>query len=47
MLAANEPSTDRYQFALTTLRRELPRILEALDTARVRAEGLLAQTPRR
>jgi aminopeptidase YwaD len=47
MLAANDPSTDRYQFALTTLRRELPRILEALDTARERAEGLLAQTPMR
>jgi hypothetical protein len=47
LLAANDPSTDRYQFALTTLRRELPRILEALDTARERAEGLLAQTPGR
>ncbi len=44
MLADNDPSTDRYQFALTTLRRELPRILEALDTAHERAEGLLAQT---
>jgi len=44
MLAANDPTTDRYQFALTTLRRELPRILEALDTARERAEGLLART---
>jgi hypothetical protein len=40
MLAANDPSTDRYQFAITTLRRELPRILEAIDTARERAEGL-------
>jgi hypothetical protein len=47
MLAANDPSTDRYQFALTTLRRELPRILEAIDTARERAEGMLALTPRR
>jgi hypothetical protein len=34
MLVANDPSTDRYQFALTTLRRELPRILEAIDNAR-------------
>jgi len=41
MLAANDPSTDRYQFTLTTLRRELPRILEAIDIARERAEGML------
>jgi hypothetical protein len=41
MLTANDPSSDRYQFALTTLRRELPRILEALDLARERAEGLV------
>jgi Iap family predicted aminopeptidase len=41
MLAENHPSTDRHQFALTTLRRELPRILEALDTALERAERLL------
>jgi len=44
MLTSNDPSTDRYQFALTTLRRELPRILEALDTARERAEALRVQT---
>ena len=41
MLAENHPSTDRYRFALTTLQRELPRILEALDQARAEAEGLL------
>ena len=44
MLTSNDPATDRYQFALTTLRRELPRILEALDTARERAEALRVQT---
>jgi len=43
MLAANDPSTDRYQFALTTLRRELPRILEAIDTARERVERLAGE----
>ncbi len=43
MLAANEPSTDRYQFALTTLRRELFRILEAIDTARERVERLAGE----
>ena len=45
MLAANDPATDRYQFALTTLKRELPRILEALDTARERADRLLSRAP--
>jgi hypothetical protein len=43
MLAANDPATDRYQFARTTLLRELPRILEALDDAQHRAEALLAR----
>jgi hypothetical protein len=41
MLAENEPSTDRYRFALTTLEREYARILEALDQARAEAERLL------
>jgi hypothetical protein len=43
MLATNDPSTDRYQFALTTLLREVPRVLEALDDARARAERLLEE----
>lgn len=47
MLAANDPSTDRYQFARTTLLRELPRILEAIDDSRARAEALLEALPRR
>jgi hypothetical protein len=47
MLAANDPSTDRYQFARTTLLRELPRILEAIDDSRARAEALLETLPRR
>jgi Iap family predicted aminopeptidase len=46
MLASNAPTSDRYQFALTTLRRELPRILEALDVARERAEGLANRVDR-
>lgn len=41
MLAANDPTTDRHRFALTTLRRELPRILEAIDTAKERTEWML------
>ena len=41
MLASNDPATDRYRFALTTLLRERPRILEALDEARAMAERLL------
>jgi hypothetical protein len=41
MLAANDPSTDRYRFARTTLLREVPRILEALDDAQERADDLL------
>lgn len=41
MLAANDPATDRYHFAQTTLLREVPRILEALDDAQARAEALL------
>jgi hypothetical protein len=43
MLVANDPSTDRYRFAITTLRRELPRILEALDIATERVQGLLEE----
>lgn len=43
MLATNDPSTDRHQFARTTLLRELPRILEALDDAQARAEAVLAR----
>jgi hypothetical protein len=42
MLTSNEPSTDRYRFALTTLQRETPRILEALDQAQAEADRLLA-----
>jgi aminopeptidase YwaD len=42
MLRDNDPSTDRYQFALTTLLRERARILEAIDDARTTAERLLA-----
>jgi hypothetical protein len=42
MLAANDPETDRYRFALTTLQREGARILEALDRALAEAEQLLA-----
>lgn len=51
MLTVNDPSTDRYQFALTTLRREVARILEAIDVAQARAErwkegqGAEASTP--
>ncbi len=41
MLASNDPGTDRYRFALTTLQREGARILEALDQAHAEAEGLL------
>ena len=41
MLVANDPSTDRFHFAMTTLLRELPRILEALDDAQAEAERLL------
>ena len=44
MLAANDPSTDRYQFARTTLLREVPRILEALDDAQAAADRLLERT---
>ena len=43
MLASNDPSTDRYQFALTTLSREVPRILEALDDTQAKAERLLEE----
>jgi hypothetical protein len=42
MLAENDPSTDRYRFALTMLQRELPRVLEALDQSMAEAERLLA-----
>jgi hypothetical protein len=41
MLAANGPSTDRYQMALATLQREYARVLEALDVAQVEAERVL------
>jgi Iap family predicted aminopeptidase len=41
MLVANDPDTDRYRFALTTLQREEARVLEALDESRARAEALL------
>ncbi len=41
MLADNDPSTDRFRFALTTLQREKARILESLDRAEAEAEGLL------
>jgi len=41
MLVSNNPSTDRFQFALTTLLRERPRILEAIDDAQATAERLL------
>jgi aminopeptidase YwaD len=40
MLTANDPGTDRYRFALTTLQREYARILEALDGARAAADAL-------
>ena len=43
MLAVSDPSTDRYQFALTTLLRERARILEALDEARASADELLGR----
>ena len=41
MLVSNDPTTDRYRFALTTLQRERARILEALDQAQAEAEALL------
>ena len=41
MLTSNDPDTDRYRLALTTLQRERARILEALDEARARSEELL------
>jgi hypothetical protein len=41
MLVANDPSTDRYQFARTTLLRERARILEAIDEAQATANTLL------
>lgn len=43
MLQANDPSTDRYEFARTTLLRERARILEAMDDAQTRAVTLLKQ----
>jgi len=42
MLTTNDPSTDRYRFALTSVQREGARILEALDQAQAEAEELLA-----
>ncbi|MGW8266393.1 MAG: M28 family peptidase [Longimicrobiales bacterium] len=47
MLASNDPSTDRYQFARTTLFREVPRILEAIDDAQATSERLLEELDRR
>jgi len=41
MLADNARDTERYHFARTTLLREVPRILEAMDLARERAEEVL------
>jgi len=41
MLAANDPGSDRYRFALTTLSREEARILEAMDDAQGAADRLL------
>jgi hypothetical protein len=46
MLASNDPSTDRYQFARTTLLREVPRILEAIDDAQAASELLLERLSR-
>jgi hypothetical protein len=46
MLAVNDPSTDRFRFALSTLQRERARILEALDQARAEAERLLESLTR-
>jgi aminopeptidase YwaD len=43
MLAANDPTTDRYLFALTSVQREYARILEALDEAQAEAEALLEE----
>lgn len=45
MLAANDPTTDRYRFARTTLLRETARILEALDEAQARADAMLGRQP--
>jgi len=47
MLASNHPSTDRFHFARTTLLRELPRILEAIDDAQGEAASLLERLDRR
>ena len=41
MLTSNDPGTDRYRFALTTLERERARILEALDEASAAADELM------
>jgi hypothetical protein len=46
MLAANDPSTDRYRFAHTTALREEARILEALDDAQGAADDLLRELRR-
>jgi len=43
MLSRNDPSTDRYRFALVTVQREYARILEALDDAQGEAEALLGE----
>lgn len=45
MLAANDPGTDRYQMARTTLLRELARTLEAMEESEARARALLDRMP--
>lgn len=47
MVASNDPSSDRYRFARTTLLREVPRILEAIDDAQATSERLLERLNRR
>ncbi len=47
ILAVNDPGSDRFRFARTTLLRERARILEAIDEAQEGADRLLAQLGRR
>jgi hypothetical protein len=49
MLVVNDPDTDRFRFARTTLLRERGRILEAIEEAQEEADRLLGrlQMPRR
>jgi len=42
VLAEEDPASDRYRFAETTLVRERNRLLEALDLSTAAAERLLA-----